>query len=80
MKSIVRRFTVVGILGANLWLGGCVVPGDYSGGSTVYVPTPVVVPRYRTVYVPRPVYVPRYTYYPLYPVPGYYPQSGLRVR
>jgi hypothetical protein len=78
--SIIRRLSLLSLLGASLWLSGCVVPGNYSNGATVYVPTPIIVPQ--TVYVPRyyprTVYVPRY--YPHYPVRGYYPQSGLRVR
>jgi len=80
MRPMLHRLTVVSLLGASLWLGGCVMPGDYSAGSTTYIPVPVVVPvpRYRTVYVPR--YAPRYVYTPRDPVRGYYPSKGLGVR
>jgi len=82
----ISRLSLLSLLGATLWLGGCVVPGNYANGSTMYVPVPVVVPQtvYIPRYYPRTVYVPRYAprpvYVPRYPVKGYYPQSGLRVR
>jgi hypothetical protein len=90
-QHLIHRVRTLTLLGTSLWLAGCVVPGDYSGGSTVYIPTPVIIPRYTTRYVPQdmplPVYVPSDQYLPRDTPPGgayiprpYPPYLGPRVR